>query len=245
MSKKIFVSGSSKGIGLEIAKKLLKEGNKVVINGRNRTNVLKAYKSYNFTGWALGDLSKNTVAKNVIKKTVGILGGLDVVVCNAGESKSSKPTFETYKDWQKMFNQNFFCTSNIIENSKKHLVSSKGQIIAISSAAGLKIIKNAPITYSTAKAALNFYLKSLAYYLGDKGVRVNIIAPGNILFRGSVWDKKMKKNKKLVKKIIANTVPLKKFGTRKDITELVNYFVSSKANYCNGNIISVDGGLSL
>ena len=92
---------------------------------------------------------------------------------------------------------------------------------------------------------MNFYLKSLAYYLGDKGVRVNIIAPGNILFKGSVWDKKMKKNKKLVKKIIANTVPLKKFGTRKDITELVNYFVSSKANYCNGNIISVDGGLSL
>ena len=245
MIKKIFVSGSSKGIGLTIAKKLLDEGNKVVINGRNKKKILSICKQFNFTGAVAGDLSKNSTSKKVVNSAIKILGGLDVLICNAGESKSCKPNKENYKDWNKMFNQNFFTTSNLIENSKKYLVASKGEIISISSAAGIKFIKGAPITYSTAKAAINFYLQSLSSYLGSQGVRVNIIAPGNILFKGSTWEKKIKKNKNNVKKITNSTVPLRRFGSRNDIAELVNYLISGKANYLNGSIITVDGGLSI
>jgi len=245
MIKKVFVSGSSKGIGLSIAKKLLDEGNEVVINGRNRKKILSLCKKFNFTGAVAGDLSNNNGAKKVIKNTIKILGRLDVLICNAGESKSCKPNTENYKDWIKMFNQNFFTTSNLIENSKKYLIASKGEIVSISSAAGIKFIKGAPITYSTAKAAINFYLQSLSSYLGSQGVRVNIIAPGNILFKGSTWEKKIKKDKKNVKKIISDTVPLKRFGSRNDVAELVSYLISGKANYLNGSIITVDGGLSI
>jgi len=245
MNKKILVSGSSKGIGFTIAKKLLEEGNQVVIHSRNKKKITAIKKKYDFTGAVFGDLSKNHQAKSVITESIKILGGLDVLICNAGQSKSSKPNKEHYKEWIKMFNQNFFTTSNLVENAKKYLKASRGEIISISSAAGVKTIKGAPITYSTAKAALNFYLKSLSTYLGKEGVRINIIAPGNILFKGSTWEKKIKKNKNFVKKIIEDTVPLKRFGSRDDIAELVNYLISGKANYLNGSIISVDGGLSI
>ena len=185
MNKKILVSGSSKGIGFAIAKKLLEEGNQVVIHSRNRKKIISIKKKYDFTGAVFGDLSKNHQAKNVISQTIKILGGLDVLICNAGQSKSSKPNKEHYGEWVKMFNQNFFTTSNLVENAKKYLKVSRGEIISISSAAGVKTIKGAPITYSTAKAALNFYLKSLSTYLGKEGVRINIIAPGNIQLKGS------------------------------------------------------------
>ncbi len=85
----------------------------------------------------------------------------------------------------------------------------------------------------------------MSSYLGSQGVRVNIIAPGNILFKGSTWEKKIKKDKKNVKKIISDTVPLKRFGSRNDVAELVSYLISGKANYLNGSIITVDGGLSI
>ena len=117
------------------------------------------------------------------------------MICNAGESKSSKPNNEKFKDWEKMFNQNFFSATNIIESSKNHLIKSKGLIIGISSAAGSKVLRGAPITYSTSKAALSFYLQSLSHYMGQR-VRVNIITPGNILFAGSIGKKIKKINQK-------------------------------------------------
>ena len=75
----------------------------------------------------------------------------------------------------------------------KNLIKNKGKIICISAGAGTKFVKGAPITYSTAKAALNFYLQGLAFYLGQEGVRINIVAPGNTMFKGSTWWKKIKK----------------------------------------------------
>ena len=94
MKKKILVTGSTRGIGLQIALKLKKEGNYVVINGRNKKKALQVNKKFDFKGIAIGDLSKENNAKSVVKRCISILGGLDVLICNAGESKSSKPNYE-------------------------------------------------------------------------------------------------------------------------------------------------------
>ena len=243
MKKKILVTGSTRGIGLQIALKLKKEGNHVIINGRDKKKAFHVNKKFNFKGVAIGDLSKEKNAKSVVKRCISILGGLDVLICNAGESKSSKPNNEKFKDWEKMFNQNFFSATNIIESSKNHLIKSKGLIIGISSAAGSKVLRGAPITYSTSKAALSFYLQSLSHYMGQKGVRVNIITPGNILFAGSTWEKKLKKNKPKVKKLIKDTIPLNRFGSSEEVADLVSFLISQKSTYLNGAKISLDGGL--
>ena len=86
-----------------------------------------------------------------------------------------------------------FSASNPIEHTKRKIIKSKGSIIVIGSGSANKFIKGAPITYATAKTAITFYPKSLAHYLGSQGVKVNIIAPGNKYFKGSNWDKKIKK----------------------------------------------------
>ena len=92
---------------------------------------------------------------------------------------------------------------------------------------------------------MNFYLKSLSHYLGKNGVRINIVAPGNIMFKGSTWEKKVSKNKKQVKKLIKETVPLNKFGSTDDITDVISFLVSDNSAYINGSVISVDGGLTV
>ena len=166
---------------------------------------------------------------------------LDVVICNAGESKSCSPGKENFMDWEKMFKQNFFSASNIIENTKKHLIKSSGKIICISSICGNEIIKGAPITYSTAKAALNFYVKSLSHYL-PKNVSINIISPGNILFKNSLWERKMKLNKNMVKNV-KRKVPLKKLGSL-NVVSLTCFDFRKFKFYFRINFI-VDGGQTL
>lgn len=243
--KVILVTGSSRGIGLSIALNLIKAGNKVIINGRKEIKLKKIIQKNPQLDFVCGDLSDDKISKKISKKILKKYKKIDVLICNIGESKSCKPTKETYREWLKMFRQNFFSAANVVENFQKSLVKNKGKIICISAGAGTKFVKGAPITYSTAKAALNFYLQSLAYYLGLEGVRINIIAPGNTMFKGSTWWKKINKNKLLVKKIIKNTVPLNKFATPKDISAMVNYLISNDGDFMNGSIIKIDGGQTI
>tara|TARA_B100001057_G_scaffold476480_1_gene544560 strand:+ start:45486 stop:46247 length:762 start_codon:yes stop_codon:yes gene_type:complete len=244
-NKIILVTGSSRGIGLNIALSLMKSNSKVIINGRKKTQLKKIVKKYPQLDYVCGDLSNIKTTKSISIEIERKYKRIDVLVCNIGESKSCIPTKETYNEWIKMFNQNFFSAANIIECLQKNLVKSKGKIICISAGAGTKFVKGAPITYSAAKAALNFYLQSLAFYLGQEGVRINIIAPGNTMFKGSTWWKKIKKNKLLVKKIIKSTVPLNKFATPDDISEMVNYLISKKGDFMNGSIVKIDGGQTI
>jgi NAD(P)-dependent dehydrogenase (short-subunit alcohol dehydrogenase family) len=240
--KKIIVTGSSRGIGLAIATKLIKEGHNVVLNGRNKKKFTKINKKIKYE---VGNFSDPNSAKKVISNSVKTLKGLDVLICNIGESKSCMPNKESFTEWKKMFNQNFFTATNAIEAAKKKLIQSKGSIICISSICGNELIKGAPITYSTAKAALNFYAKSLSHYLSSFGVRINVISPGNILFPGSVWDKKMRKDKHKTENLIKRNVPLNKFGSTKDVTELVSYLVSDKSKFITGSNFVVDGGQTI
>jgi 3-oxoacyl-[acyl-carrier protein] reductase len=243
--KIIFITGSSRGIGLDIALNLMKNNNTVIINSRNENKLKNIKKKYPLLDYICGDLSNINNSKKVSKKILNKYKKIDVLICNIGESKSCKPTKETYKEWISMFHQNFFSASNIIESFQKGLIKTKGKIICICAGAGSKFVKGAPITYSTAKAALLFYAKSLAYYLGKEGVRVNIISPGNTLFKGSTWYKKIKKNPNYVKKLIKETVPLNTFAKTQDIADMVDFLISKKSSFINGANITIDGGQTI
>lgn len=241
-NKRVLVTGSSKGIGFNIAKSFLEKGALVAINGRDK-KLLKIAKTKLPGSIALhGDLSKEHVVKKIAEKIRREFSGLDILVCNAGNGNSLPPGYETLKEFKRIFDDNFFSSFNIINHTKKMLSQSKGSIVCISSICGMETIPNAPITYSVAKAALNRYINSVSKPLGKNNVRINAIAPGNILFNGSVWEKKLKTKKKAVKKLLKEEVPLNKFGDLDDIVPLVLYLSSRHSKFTNGAIWKIDGG---
>lgn len=123
----------------------------------------------------------------------------------------------------------------------KLLKKNNGKIICISSICGVEVIKNAPIGYSLAKSLLNNYVKSISHHLAEDGISINAIAPGNILFKGSVWDKKIKKNKNKTLNYIKSVVPLKKFGSIADIYELCEFIINNNSQFASGSTYILDG----
>ena len=241
-NKKVFVSGSSRGIGFGIAKKFIEEGADVVINGRNEDKLNAAKISLENCRGVVGDVSKPIEASITIHKAAEILGDIDILVCNVGSGSSVPPGQETYDEWHKVFAVNFFSATNLIEASLDFLEKSKGSIVCISSICGTEIIPGAPVTYSVAKSALNTYVKNMAAPLALKGIRINSVAPGNINFEDSVWSKKMNQDPNSVKEMLKNDVPLDKLGSPDDVAQAAVWLTSDIANFVTGSIVTIDGG---
>jgi 3-oxoacyl-[acyl-carrier protein] reductase len=241
--KNVLITGSSRGIGFSIAQAFLDEGANVMVNARGEIN-LELFKAKNknqlsfVTADVLTPSGVAALAKNVSKI---FQNKLDVLVCNVGSGKSVAPGMEKNEDWKKSFEINFFSTTNVIEEFKKTMTPNTGNIICISSICGLEVY-GAPLTYSAAKAALNSYVVGLSRVLANDGIRINAVAPGNILFKGSTWEKKIIDNEVAVKAMLEREVPLKRFGSAEDVSNMVLFLASEKASFVTGAIIVVDGG---
>lgn len=241
-NKTALVTGSSKGIGRKIAEALFQEGCIVALNSRNKKDLKELEKKLKSSICIEGDVTVPSEAKRIVKEAVSKLGSLDILICNVGSGKSVKPGFENHNEWEKILNQNLKSTTNMVEESKCYLSDSKGVIVCISSICGLETVLDAPITYSVAKSALNSYVKSVARPLGQIGVRINAITPGNIIFEGSVWENKLKEDPLKVNEMLHKEVALKKLGKPEDISALACFLVSPVANFITGSVFKVDGG---
>jgi len=242
---RVLVTGSSRGIGFSIAKAFLNEGCAVVLNSKNSVSLTKSVKLLETSGSCFGvtaDVTKVTDTQKLISKTSDLLGGLDILVCNVGSGRSVKAGTESKKDWEKMLGINFFSTTNVVEAARTELSESKGSVICITSICGLEVIPGAPVTYSVAKAALNAYIRGIARPLAKNEIRINGIAPGNIMFEDSVWNKKMAADPDAVEKMLNENVPLKCFGTTGDIANLSLWLASPVSKFVTGSIYTMDGG---
>ena len=240
--KTAIVTGGTRGIGYGITQKLLEHGWNVAIIARS-VDDFTVDKKYEYK-WIFdsADLTSELSARKAIEKICSQFPKVDLVVCNVGDGRSVSVGDESYDEWIRVLNVNLLSTTNTVESVFKHLNKDNSSIICISSICGVSIIEGAPITYSVAKSALNTYVRYYAKYLAKFNVRINAIAPGNILFNGSVWDTKMKNNKCIVEKMIHDNVPLRKFGDINDIADMVEYLSSEKAKFITGSIITIDGG---
>lgn len=240
--KTALITGSSSGIGFAIAKLLGDKGCKVALNGRDEKKLNIANQQIKNSVIVVGDVSKPIEAKKIVTDAVEKLGKLDILVCNVGSGRSCPPGQETSDEWQRMFDLNFFSTTATVLAAQNTLIESKGCIICISSICGVETIEGAPVTYSAAKAALNSFVKGISRPFGEKGVRINAIAPGNILFEGSSWEAKLNTNKDVVTNMLKKNVPLGRFGSPNEIAELVAFLASSRASFATGGIWTLDGG---
>lgn len=240
--KTALITGSSKGIGLSIAQALHAEGCKVALNSRNSEQLAKAALLLPGSIGLVGDVTRAVDAHRVVSEVVKSFGKLDILVCNVGSGNSVPPGEETPEEWQRIFALNLWSTTNCVAAARDALVDSGGSIICISSICGLEVIAGAPVTYSAAKAALHSYVRGIARPLGKQGVRINAIAPGNILFEESVWSRKLSEDAPDVQCMLERDVALGFLGKPQDVANLVIYLSSANASFATGAIWTLDGG---
>lgn len=240
----MLVTGSSKGIGRAIAEAFLAEGADVAFNGRNADELASVVAAQNECRAVAidGDVSKPDQARGVVERMLIAFGKLDVLICNVGSGRSVPPGTETYEEWLRVFELNLFSATNMVEAGRRALAASRGAIVCISSICGQELVHGAPLTYSAAKAALNAYVRGVARPLGKEGVRINAIAPGNILFEGSVWQKKLNEDAAVVGHMLSRDVALARLGTPQDVANLALWLASPTALFCTGSIYVADGG---
>ena len=234
--KTVFITASSSGIGFFLAKKYLDNNYKVIINGRNKKKLINASNKLNGCDFIISDMTSIKNIKSTITKIKKKYKSIDLLIANLGNGDYKKNN----KNFNNALNYNLLSTVNLVENSKK-ILKPKSKIICVSSICGTEIIKGAPIGYSVSKAALNFYVKSISRELANYGISINAVLPGNIMFKNSTWDKKMKLNKIRTKKYIKENVPTNSFGSTNDIFEIC-FMISESSGFINGSLIRVDGG---
>ena len=237
MDKKIvFITVVSRGIGLEIAKCFLNDGYFVIGTSRSNFNLGEAIDSDHCLHIPL-DVTDRDQVKNCMEQIKTQEKIPNVLINNAGITKDQLFLRMKDEDWDEVINSNLTGVFNITKLFIKSMVKDRsGKIINISSVAGL-MGNPGQVNYSSSKAGLGGFTRSLAKEVAARNITVNCIAPGFIEtdmtnhFKSDELDN------------ILKTIPANKMGNPQDIANLALFLASSSGDYITGQTISVDGGL--
>jgi NAD(P)-dependent dehydrogenase (short-subunit alcohol dehydrogenase family) len=239
--RRALVTGGSRGIGGAILQRLLSAGARVVAAARHPVEDLPAD-----AAWIQGDVSSVEGVHAIVEQTHAIFGGLDILVNNAASGRFYPGGSLTIPDsgWQDCFDTNFFSAVRLTSALLPGMLERKGGVIVnISSGAALTPPSGAMIHYSSAKAAMNAWSKTLATEVAPHGVRVNTVTPGNVVTPGAdVLRADFTKAFGITPEIMTAAIPLGRMGVPQDLAEIVGFLVSDRAAWITGSNFIVDGG---
>jgi len=232
MSKTALVTGASRGIGAACARALSEAGHSVVINYHRSEKEAVALATELGCSLVCADVSD----PRQVAEMFGRIGGVDILVCNAGISLTKLFTDTTVDEWRRVFAVNADGVANCCRMAIPHMVSQKsGRIITVSSIWGITGA-SCEAAYSASKAAVIGLTKALAKELGPSGITVNCVAPG-------VIDTDM--NASLTQETILalqDETPLCRIGTPAEAAAAVRFLASDDASFITGQVLGVNGG---
>ena len=252
-NQSVLITGSGSGIGRGIAKGFIKEKALVIFTGRDERALENTASEFsNLYGkdkilYFLGDLQLPDTLQSLNNFITNKAGGLNHLVCNIGSGKSVPPLDEDVSEFQRMLDINLLNAVGIVNQFFPLLeksVSKDGcfpSITFVGSICGVETL-GCPVAYASAKSALISYAKNISFPMGKKGIRVNVVSPGNIMFPGSTWEKKIAEDPEKVDAMLKNEVPLQCFGNIEDIANTIVFLASKRAKFVNGANWVVDGG---
>ena len=236
----MLVTGASRGIGRAIAFDLASHGAAVVATGRNRETLDQVVSDIRGRGGEayslVCDLSDPLSGRSLVAETIELLGDLDVVVNNAGIAVDENDTFE---DWQLVMSVNLTAPFVIADAAARHFKEKgSGKIINISSILGVVAEPRTATSYVTAKHGLIGMSKNMAAKLAPFGIQVNVVAPGYV---ATEMTKEDFEDEHFSRGIVAR-VPMGRWGLDEDVTGIVTFLATDRANFITGQTICVDGG---
>ncbi len=239
MEKIAIITGSARGIGREISKRLAKNGIKVIVNYNNsEKEAIELKKNLKLQNIDIdifkADVSKRKEGHELVQYVLNKYGKIDILINNAGISEYKMFTDETDKDWNKVINTNLYSAFMMSQEVVPNMIHNKnGCIINISSVWGM-VGGSLEVLYSISKAGMDGLTKGLAKELGPSNIRVNSIAPGII-------DTEMNNNLSEEElKELKEQIPLGKIGTPVDIARCVEWIIND--TFTTGQVISPNGG---
>lgn len=243
--KVALITGSSRGIGKELAKGFAREGAQIVLHGRDRERLKEAAKEFEVLGaeyfTVSGDVSSSQDVSNLVRETVERFGRIDILVNNAGVNPFILEAEKIREEgWDEVIRVNlkgvFLCCQAV---GRKMIERGGGTILNMASAVGF-LGEQGFLPYSVSKAGVMMMTRVLAYEWSRYHIRVNAIAPG---FIAAGMNTPVLKKESLVS-ALAQRVPLKRLGRAEEIVQIALFLASDEASYVNGTTVVADGGMT-
>jgi 3-oxoacyl-[acyl-carrier protein] reductase len=240
------VTGGSKGLGLASAQALAEEGARIVICARGRAGLDAAVadlEARGRDGEAIGveaDVSTPEGCAAVIERAMSAFGRLDILVNNVGKAGGTDIVSTPDDEWHSALDQTLFPAIRMSRLAVPEMRRGGGGVILmIASIWGRE--SGGRMTYNAVKAAEISLAKAMAQQLAKDNIRVNSIAPGSILFEGGSWWKRQQDDPEGIAQFLKTDLPFGRFGTAREVGDVVAFLSSPRAGWISGACVTVDG----